>query len=164
VLDSERVASTRALVMDVDGVLTDGTFQWTNSGEEAKRFCFADIMGLSRASKAGIVLGLISGEDGAIIDRLAGKIGAASVAKGCKDKGAALREFSVRMAIPLEQIAYIGDDINDLSALAIAGFSAAPANAQPGVKAAVDVVLLLGGGHGAVRELVEMMLAARNPL
>jgi 3-deoxy-D-manno-octulosonate 8-phosphate phosphatase (KDO 8-P phosphatase) len=154
----------QALVMDVDGVLTDGTFQWTDSGEEAKRFCFADIMGLSRASKAGIVLGLISGEDGATIDRLAGKIGAASVMKGCKDKGAALREFSVRTAIPLEQIAYIGDDINDLAALAIAGLSAAPANAQPAVKAAVDVVLHLGGGNGAVRQLAELMLAARESI
>ncbi len=152
----------RALVMDVDGVLTDGTFQWTISGEESKRFCFADLMGLSRASKAGIVLGLISGEDGAIIDRLAAKIGATSVAKGCKDKGIALKEFSVQTDIPLEQIAYIGDDINDLSALAIAGLSAAPANAQPSVKASVSVVLDCSGGQGAVRQLVELMLAARE--
>jgi 3-deoxy-D-manno-octulosonate 8-phosphate phosphatase (KDO 8-P phosphatase) len=148
--------------MDVDGVLTDGTFVWTASGEESKRFCFEDIMGLARARRAGIVLGLISGEDGALVDRLGSKIGAQSVAKGCKDKAKALRDFSGRTAIPLERIAFIGDDVNDLPALAIAGFSAAPANAQPSVKASVALVLERGGGNGAVRQLVELMLAARE--
>ena len=147
--------------MDVDGVLTDGTFVWTASGEESKRFCFADIMGLSHARQAGIVLGLISGEDGELIDRLATKIAAARVAKGCKDKAQALRDFSAATAIPLERIAYIGDDVNDLSALAISGLSAAPANARPAVKAMASLVLECSGGHGAVRQFVEIILAAR---
>jgi 3-deoxy-D-manno-octulosonate 8-phosphate phosphatase (KDO 8-P phosphatase) len=161
---SEQLAAMQALVMDVDGVLTDGTFSWSDSGEESKRFSFEDIMGLSIARKAGIVLGLISGEDGVLVDRLASKIGAASVAKGCKDKAKALWDFSLSTSIPLERIAYIGDDINDLPALAIAGLSAAPANAQRAVKESVAIVLERGGGQGAVRQLVELMLKARNVL
>jgi 3-deoxy-D-manno-octulosonate 8-phosphate phosphatase (KDO 8-P phosphatase) len=158
------MASIEALVMDVDGVLTDGTFLWSASGEESKRFSFEDVMGLSRARRAGLQLGLISGENSPLVDRFADKIGILNVAKGCKEKGVALREFSLSMGIPLERIAYIGDDVNDLAALAIAGLAVAPANAQPPVKAAAALVLARSGGQGAARELVEMILAARMPL
>ena len=147
--------------MDVDGVLTDGTFLWSASGEESKRFSFEDVMGLSRARRAGLQLGLISGEDSSLVDRFAGKVGIAYVAKGCKEKGLALRNFAATTGIPLERVAFIGDDVNDLPALGIAGLSVAPANAQPPVKAAVALVLARTGGQGAVRELVEMILAAR---
>jgi 3-deoxy-D-manno-octulosonate 8-phosphate phosphatase (KDO 8-P phosphatase) len=147
--------------MDVDGVLTDGTFLWSASGEESKRFSFEDVMGLSRARRAGLKLGLISGEDSPLVDRFADKIGISNVAKGCKEKGVALSEFSNSTGTPLERIAYIGDDVNDLPALAIAGLGVAPANAQPPVKAAAALVLARSGGQGAVRELVEMILAAR---
>jgi 3-deoxy-D-manno-octulosonate 8-phosphate phosphatase (KDO 8-P phosphatase) len=157
------MASIEALVMDVDGVLTDGTFLWSASGEESKRFSFEDVMGLSRARRAGLKLGLISGEDSPLIDRFADKIGISNVVKGCKEKGVALSEFSQSTGIPLERIAYIGDDVNDLPALAIAGLGVAPANAQPPVKAAAALVLARSGGQGAARELVEMILAARTP-
>jgi len=157
------MASIKALVMDVDGVLTDGTFLWSTTGEELKRFSFEDVMGLSRARRAGLKLGLISGEDSPLVDRFAEKIGILNVAKGCKEKGVALREFSQSTGIPLERIAYIGDDVNDLPALALAGLAVAPANAQPPVMAAVALVLARSGGQGAARELVEMILAARTP-
>ena len=148
--------------MDVDGVLTDGTFLWSASGEESKRFSFEDVMGLSRARRAGLKLGLISGEDSPLVDRLAAKLGIVNVVKGCKEKGIALGEFARTTGIPLNHIAYIGDDVNDLPALAIAGIAVAPANAQPQVKAAVGLVLARSGGNGAVRELVEMILDARD--
>jgi 3-deoxy-D-manno-octulosonate 8-phosphate phosphatase (KDO 8-P phosphatase) len=163
VSDSERIAAIDALVMDVDGVLTDGTFSWSTSGEESKRFSFEDIMGLSRARRAGLKLGLISGEDSALVDRFAEKTGIANVAKGCKEKGEALREFSRSTGIPLQRIAFVGDDVNDLPALSIAGLAVAPANAQAAVKSAAMLVLARSGGHGAVRELVEMILTAREP-
>jgi 3-deoxy-D-manno-octulosonate 8-phosphate phosphatase (KDO 8-P phosphatase) len=151
-----------ALVMDVDGVLTDGTFLWSASGEESKRFSFEDVMGLSRARQAGLILGLISGEDSVLVDRFAAKIGIVNVAKGCRDKGAALKQFSQSTGIPLEHTAFIGDDVNDLPALRIAGFGVAPGNAQPAVKAAAALVLDRHGGQGAVRQLVELILAARS--
>jgi 3-deoxy-D-manno-octulosonate 8-phosphate phosphatase (KDO 8-P phosphatase) len=163
VLDFENFPLIDALVMDVDGVLTDGTFLWSASGDELKRFSFEDVMGLSRARQGGIALGLISGEDSGLVDRFALKIGISNVAKGCKEKGIALKQFAKTTGIALERTAFIGDDVNDLPALAIAGLSVAPANAQPSVKAAVALVLERSGGQGAVRQLVEMILAARRP-
>jgi 3-deoxy-D-manno-octulosonate 8-phosphate phosphatase (KDO 8-P phosphatase) len=159
---SDLIASIDALVMDVDGVLTDGTVTWSAAGDESKRFSFEDIMGLSRARKAGLELGLISGEDSPLVDKFAQKLGITHVAKGCREKGTALREFSAATGIALEHVAFMGDDVNDLPALAIAGLSAAPANAQPAVKSAVSIVLERGGGRGAVRQLVEMILDARS--
>jgi 3-deoxy-D-manno-octulosonate 8-phosphate phosphatase (KDO 8-P phosphatase) len=147
--------------MDVDGVLTDGTFLWSTSGEELKRFSFEDVMGLSRARQAGLKLGLISGEDSVLVDRFAEKMQIPSVAKGCKQKDVALREFVRAAGTVLQRTAFIGDDVNDLPALAIAGFGVAPANARPEVKAAVALVLERSGGQGAVRQLVELILAAR---
>jgi 3-deoxy-D-manno-octulosonate 8-phosphate phosphatase (KDO 8-P phosphatase) len=163
VSDSERLATIDALVMDVDGVLTDGTFSWSAAGDESKSFSFEDVMGLSRARQAGLALGLISGEDSVLVDRFALKLSIPYVAKGCKDKGAALRQFAAATGVSLERTAYVGDDVNDLAALAIAGLSVAPSNAQPQVLRAVSLVLKRSGGRGAVRELVEMVLASRTP-
>lgn len=160
---SERLSQVEALVMDIDGVLTDATFTWTSDGAESKTYSFEDIMGLSRARKAGIVLALISGEAGPLVERLAHKISAKFVASGCKDKAQALQEFSKTVGVPFDQIAFIGDDVNDLEALALAGVSAAPATAQPVVREAVELVMEKGGGRGAVRQLVEMLLEARSP-
>lgn len=148
--------------MDIDGVLTDGTFTWTSDRGESKTYSFEDIMGLSRARAAGIVLGLISGEDGPLVERLGRKIEAAYVVGGCKDKARALQEFSTSSGTPIDRTAYIGDDVNDLGALAVAGLSAAPATAQPVVKEAVALVLEKGGGRGAVREFVEMLLECKT--
>ena len=149
-----------AVVIDVDGVLTDGTFWWGPNGEEWKRFSFADVMGISLGRKVGLVFGLISGEASPLVDRLAIKMGIEEVHKGCKDKAAALCLFSERQRIPLDRICFIGDDVNDLSAMAIAGMSAAPANAQPRVLAAASLTLAHNGGNGAVRELIDLILSS----
>jgi 3-deoxy-D-manno-octulosonate 8-phosphate phosphatase (KDO 8-P phosphatase) len=148
-----------AVVMDVDGVITDGTFWWGPNGDEWKRFCFADVMGISLGGKAGLVFGLISGETSPLVDCFAAKMGIKQVYKGCKDKAAALRLFSEHEGVSLSRICFIGDDVNDLPALAICGMSAAPANAQPAVLAAVSVALAHRGGDGAVRELIDLILA-----
>jgi len=148
--------------MDVDGVLTDGSFIWGTSGDEYKRFSFADVMGLSRARRAGLHLGLISGEDSPLIDRFAAKVGIVSVTKGCKDKAQALHNVAQTFGTQLNRVAFIGDDVNDLPALALAGLSAAPADAQPMVRERAQLTLTRGGGAGAVRELVELILSARQ--
>ena len=149
--------------MDVDGVLTDGSFWWGPNGEEWKRFHFADIMGLSRARKAGLTLALISGEDSPLIDRLAAKMQIPAVEKNCKDKARALRAMSERFGIALEEICFMGDDVNDLPALAIAGLPAAPADAQPEIRKACVYVTTAKGGNGAVRELIEKILREAQP-
>ncbi len=151
----------RAVAMDVDGVLTDGGLWWGANGEEMKRFCFSDIMGLSLARRAGIELALISGENSPLVDRFAEKMLIHHVVKGCRDKAAALREFAVAAGVSLKEICFMGDDINDLPAMQIAGLSAAPANAAVDVVAQAEFVAGSTGGNGAVRELIEALLHAQ---
>jgi 3-deoxy-D-manno-octulosonate 8-phosphate phosphatase (KDO 8-P phosphatase) len=148
--------------MDVDGVLTDGSFWWGPNGEEWKRFHFADIMGLSRARKAGLKLALISGEDSPLIDRLAAKMQISDVEKSCKDKARALQNLATLHSLTLDEICFMGDDVNDLPALAIAGLPAAPADAQPAIRNKCRFVSAAKGGNGAVRELIEMILSESN--
>ncbi len=152
----------RAVAMDVDGVLTDGGLWWGPGGEEWKRFSFADIMGVSLARRAGLQMALISGEDSPLVDRYAEKLYIKHVVKGCRDKATALRQFAATTSIDLEEICFIGDDLNDLPAMEIAGYSAAPANAAQDVLKYVDFVSKCAGGNGAVRELIEALLAARG--
>lgn len=151
-----------AIAMDVDGVLTDGGLWWGPNGEEWKRFSFSDIMGLSLARRAGLHLALISGENSPLVDRYATKMHISHVFKGCRDKATALREFSSATQIALGEICFMGDDVNDLPAMQIAGFSAAPAGAARDVLSAVNFISTNSGGQGAVRELVEAILSARG--
>lgn len=153
----------KAIALDVDGVLTDGGVWWGPDGAEWKRFSFADIMGVSLARKAGLIVTLISGEDSPLVDRFAAKMGLTDITKGCKDKGAALRAFAERNRLHLEEICFMGDDVNDLGAMELAGFSAAPADARPEVLHEVDVVTQASGGNGAVRELVDLVLSGKLP-
>ena len=154
--EHDLLANIDALVMDVDGVLTDGTFTWSASGEESKSFSFEDVMGLSRARQSGLTLGLISGEDSVLVDRFAGELAIADVTKGCKEKGIALRRFADATGISLERTVYMGDDVNDLPAFDLAGVAAAPANAQPSVRSAAAI------GYGARRRPGSRETAGRN--
>jgi 3-deoxy-D-manno-octulosonate 8-phosphate phosphatase (KDO 8-P phosphatase) len=151
----------KAIALDVDGVLTDGGVWWGPRGEEWKRFCFADIMGVSLARKAGLIVALLSGEDSPLVDRFATKLGITDVEKNCKDKAGALRRFAERTGLALSEICFMGDDVNDVAAMQLAGFAAAPANAQPAVRRCAAFVSANNGGNGAVRDLVEAVLAAR---
>ena len=152
----------KAVALDVDGVLTDSTFIWGINGEEYKKFSFTDVMGISRASKAGIIFALISGEDNVLVDRFAEKMKIAHVYKGIKDKASALTSFAENNKLELGQICFMGDDINDLGALQLAGFSAAPANAHESVKRTVNLITTRSGGNGAVRELLDLILAKKE--
>lgn len=145
----------KAVVLDIDGVLTDGTFWWDANNAESKRFSFRDVMGISRAARGGMLFALVSGEANGIVDRYAAKMGIAFVSQGCKDKAAAVRQFSSQHALDLEQVCFMGDDINDLEAMAIVGFSAAPADAHESALEAANLVTKNPGGRGAVRELLD---------
>ena len=152
----------KAIVLDVDGVLTDGGVWWGPNGEEWKRFCFADIMGVSLAMKAGLIVALISGEDSPLVDRFAVKMGITDIEKNCKDKARALRAFAERRDLALSEVAFMGDDVNDVEAMEIAGVAAAPANAAPAVLKKAAFLADKEGGHGAVRQLVDAILAASD--
>ena len=153
----------KAMALDVDGVLTDGGVWWGPDGAEWKRFSFADIMGVSLARKAGLLVTLISGEDSPLVDRFAAKLSLPESSKGTKDKAAALRAFAARNGLRLDEICFMGDDVNDLAAMKIAGLSAAPADARPVVLDEADIVTRAPGGNGAVREVVDLLLAAEIP-
>jgi 3-deoxy-D-manno-octulosonate 8-phosphate phosphatase (KDO 8-P phosphatase) len=150
----------RAIALDVDGVLTDGGVWWGPNGEEWKRFSFADIMGVSNARKAGLIVTLISGEDSPLVDRFAEKFQLTDITKGCRDKAGALRSFAERQHLPLSAICFMGDDVNDIAAQQLAGLSAAPADAHAAVLATATFIAKNKGGNGAVRELIDAILAA----
>jgi 3-deoxy-D-manno-octulosonate 8-phosphate phosphatase (KDO 8-P phosphatase) len=152
----------KAIVLDVDGTLTDGTFLWDSDGNEYKRFSFADVMGISLGSKAGLIFALISGEASPLVDMFAKKMGITDVHKGCKDKASSLNLFVQKHNLALSEVCFMGDDVNDLSAMELAGLSAAPANAQKIVKQKVDIVTSLKGGQGAVRELINQLLSIQE--
>lgn len=151
----------QALALDVDGVLTDGTFWWGPGGEEFKRFSFADVMGVSLGRKAGLRLALVSGEDSPLVDRYAHKLHIEAVFKGCQDKAEAVRQFAARYGLPLGAIAFMGDDVNDLPAFAVCGSSAAPATAHASVRRQAAFVTSAPGGAGAVRQWIDLWLVQR---
>ena len=152
----------RALALDFDGVLTDGGLFWGPNGEEWKRLSFADVMAVSLARRAGIQLAIISGEDSPLVDRYAEKMSIVHVFKPYRDKAAALRQFASSARLPLAEICFMGDDVNDLPALRLAGLAAAPASADAAVLDQAEFVTRSPGGRGAVRELVNALFAAQN--
>jgi 3-deoxy-D-manno-octulosonate 8-phosphate phosphatase (KDO 8-P phosphatase) len=159
-----RLKQIKAVAMDVDGVLTDGSFWWGSNGEEFKRFSFADTTGIAQAMRAGIHISLISGESSEpgmrLVQRLADKLKIPTVYKGCHDKEAAVREFADKYRLKLDEICFVGDDFIDIPAMTIVGLSAVPADGQTLAKSKAQLVLQRKGGQGAVRELLDMVLIA----
>ena len=152
--------TVRAIALDVDGVLTDGSFWWGANGEEFKRFHFLDVMGIARARRGGLVFALISGENSPLVTRFAAKLGIEDVHAGCRDKASAVRAFADRHGFDLADVCFMGDDVNDLPAMEIVGTSAAPANAHRSVRERVSIVTTTCGGSGAVRELIDELVAS----
>ena len=149
----------KAVVMDVDGVLTDGSIYLSAEGPSYKRLSFRDVMGVSLGRKAGLQFALISGEGGPLLDRIAAQLGIAEVYPECKDKADALQAFASRNGLSLSEVCFIGDDVNDLPAMALAGHSACPSDAHRTVAERADWVMRAGGGHGAARELLDVLLS-----
>jgi 3-deoxy-D-manno-octulosonate 8-phosphate phosphatase (KDO 8-P phosphatase) len=152
----------KAIAMDVDGVLTDGTVWLDEAGHESKRISFADIMGISMGRRAGLSFALVSGEAGALLGAIAAKLGITDIYPDCRDKAGAVREFAARHDLQLAEVCYVGDDVNDVPALQICGLAVAPAGAQDGVLAIAAMVTSHPGGAGAVREVVDHVLARRT--
>lgn len=152
------MAAIKAVVLDIDGVFTDGTVSLGSEDDERKSLHFADIMGVARALKNGILFGLITGEGGLLVTRIAAKLGISDVTTNCKTKDVALRAFASRHNLHLAEILFVGDDILDVPAFQIAGHSAAPADAQHCAIEAAQFTARRNGGHGAVREILESLV------
>ena len=150
------------LLLDVDGVLTDGRLHFSASGEAFKSFHVRDGLAVKLARAAGLSVGILSARESAIVGARAVELGVDDVIQGREDKSAALRELLDRHGLDPATVAYVGDDLQDLPVLGAVGLSAAPADAASEVRAAVDFVTGAAGGQGAVRELVERLLTARG--
>jgi len=148
--------------MDVDGVLTDAGMYYSELGDELKKFHTRDGMGIKMLQAAGVITAFITKEKTAIVERRGRKLAVPEVHQGIDDKLTDLTRLARKYGLTLSQMAYIGDDVNDLDALRAVGFSAAPADAMPVVLDVVHYVCAKKGGEGAVRELADLILAARG--
>jgi len=148
--------------MDVDGVLTDGTLSIDEYGGEQKRFDVSDGLGLVALRLSGLKLVWISGRKHAGVEKRAADLRIDVLEQGVKDKAGMLNELSHRTEVPLANIAFIGDDWNDLPALQIVGCPIAVANAAIEVQRCAAYITARGGGNGAVREVCEVILDAQG--
>jgi 3-deoxy-D-manno-octulosonate 8-phosphate phosphatase (KDO 8-P phosphatase) len=158
----ERAAQVQLLCVDVDGVLTDAGMYYGPDGEVMKKFNTRDAMGLARIREAGVAVAIISGEDSAIVHARAAKLKIDDVFCGASNKRLAIDELCSRHGLDLEQVAFIGDDLNDLPALECVGLPCAVADAAEQVKRTAVFITERRGGDGAVRELCEFLIAARH--
>jgi YrbI family 3-deoxy-D-manno-octulosonate 8-phosphate phosphatase len=158
----KRLSQIRLFATDVDGVLTDAGMYYAESGDEWKKFNTLDGMGIKLLQRAGIVTAVVTQERTKLVARRAEKLTIPELHQGVMDKLSCVREMAARHGLTLSQVAYIGDDINDLETLKAVGFSATPADGMPQVAAAVDYVCRKKGGEGAVREIIEMILEAQQ--
>jgi 3-deoxy-D-manno-octulosonate 8-phosphate phosphatase (KDO 8-P phosphatase) len=153
---------TRLLVLDVDGVLTDGILIYGASGEETKRFHVRDGLAMQQARRAGVEIAIVSGRASAAVTRRMSELGIVEVHQGVGDKEALLRGLLARLGVSAAETAVMGDDLPDLPLMRMAGVAMAPVDAAPEVRQAADWVSRLPGGHGAVREAVEWLLRSRK--
>lgn len=158
----ERAARVELLVLDVDGVLTDGQLYFDNQGNELKAFSTRDGLGLRVLQRHGVELALITGRQSQIVNKRAGQLGIRHVYQGRNDKLNAFRELLAHTGHQMEQACYAGDDWIDLPVLQRAGLSVAVADADEVVKSRVHWVTRQAGGRGAVREICNLILAARG--
>jgi len=150
------------LVLDVDGVLTDGGVHVDDRGVESRRFSVRDGFGIAAARRSGLQVAVASGRASPLVRLRMAELGVAPVLQGVRDKRAALEQLCAGMDLDPARAAYMGDDLVDLPAMARAGAGMAPADAAPEVLARADWVAGARGGHGAVREAIEAILGARG--
>ena len=159
---SERARRVRLLVLDVDGVLTDGRLHITAQGEETKVFHVRDGSGLVALQRAGVAVAIVSGRDSPAVTRRAAELGIVHVAQGVADKGAALDALLARLGLDATALACVGDDTPDLPMLERAALAVAVADAHPRARAAAHWITPTPGGLGAVRDVCDLLLAARG--
>lgn len=157
-----RLAAVRLIACDVDGTLTDGGVVFDSSGAEARRFHIHDGLGIVVAATVGLRCVWITGRDSVVVRRRAEELQVEALLQGVRDKAAALAQIGARLQVAPTDIAFVGDDLNDLPGMRFAGISFAPADAAADVRAAADIVLSRGGGQGAVREAIETILRVRG--
>jgi 3-deoxy-D-manno-octulosonate 8-phosphate phosphatase (KDO 8-P phosphatase) len=160
----QKLAAIRMVMLDVDGVLTDGRVVYDNDGNELKSFHVHDGYGIARARDFGIIFALITGRKSRIVARRGKELRIREVFQGVSDKVAIVEQLRKKYRLKKEHICCISDDAHDIGFLKTGGLRAAPANAVDEVKAVVDFVTQKSGGAGAVRELLDKILKAKKLL
>ena len=148
----------RLLVLDVDGTLPDGAIYMGPDGEMCKRFSAKDGLGLKLLQSAGVEIAILTGRRSRIVENRAAELGIARVVQGISEKPAALRQQAAEAGVSLAETGYMGDDLNDLSAMYLCGVRACPADAVPEVREICQFVSDFPGGQGAVRQFCEAWL------
>lgn len=159
---TSRIGKVRLVVFDIDGVFTDGRFYLSNDGIESKAFCTQDGYGVRQLLDAGIAVAVISGRKSAAVDQRMRELGVVHVVQGCTDKIGAFDELTAALGIVDADCIYVGDDQPDLPLLQKVGFSVAVANAVASVRDRCEYTTRASGGFGAVREVCDLVLAARS--
>lgn len=153
-----RAARISLLILDVDGVLTDGSIVYSDRGEELKCFHVRDGAGIKRWQAAGHTVAILSGRSSPAVDRRAAELGITLVQQGIHDKAAALREILSETSCTPEEAAAMGDDLPDLPVLKAVGLAVVPADACSEAREAAHHATIIPGGRGAVREAVDWLL------
>jgi len=156
------MSKIKLIVSDVDGVWTDGGVYYGSEGEELKKFNFRDGGGIVLASLVNIPVLILSGEDSKSVNHRMQKLKINEVHLGVKNKRAYLQGIAERMGIKLCDVAYIGDDINDIGVMELCGYTSCPSDSASIIKQIADNVLISQGGSGAFREFVENILKKEN--
>jgi YrbI family 3-deoxy-D-manno-octulosonate 8-phosphate phosphatase len=158
----DRLARVQLLLLDVDGVLTDGGVTWTNDGVEQKTFSIRDGLGIRLWQQAGGRTGIITGRSSRVVQLRAEELGIGIVRQGIGDKLEAATAVLAEQGLGWEQAAFVGDDLPDLPVVMRSGVGVAVADACPELVAAATLVTQRPGGRGAVREVIERLLEARG--
>lgn len=154
-----KIAKIKYVFTDCDGVLTDSGVYYSENGEELKRFSVRDGMGIERLRKIlNIETGIITGENSIPVKKRAEKLGIKELHPGVKDKLTEMLKISERLKISFDEIAYIGDDVNDYEIMAAVGLCACPKDAMPQIKSLADYICECKGGKGAFREFAELII------
>jgi 3-deoxy-D-manno-octulosonate 8-phosphate phosphatase (KDO 8-P phosphatase) len=155
-------ASIRLLILDVDGVLTDGRLYFGTRGEMLKAFHVRDGFGIKQLSRAGVEIAVISGRNSQAVARRCRELGIERVVQGADDKLAAFNRMRSELELPESVCACIGDDSPDVPVMQVVGLAFAVADAHSDAREAAHYVTSLPGGHGAVREVCDRLVAARS--
>lgn len=158
----KRVKNIEALLLDVDGVMTDGGMIFNRNGEETKRFNSQDGLGIVFARMIGLKLGFITARSSEAVRIRADELGMHFLSMGQRNKLTPYKEFKDKFKLSDEQIAYVGDDVLDLPVMKRCGFAVTVDNGRPEVKEHAHYVASAAGGNGAVREIIELILRIQN--
>lgn len=161
-MNRDKLKRIKLLLLDVDGVLTDGSIIYNDSGAETKVFNVKDGLGIKMLMKAGIQVGIVTGRTSKALYHRCNNLGISLIFDGVRDKPSVLELISERTGLPAEDIAFVGDDLIDLPLLKQVGLSIAVADAHETVIENVDMVTSKKGGAGAVREVCEAILKAQG--